>query len=85
MRTDEERARLAPAQWTAPAPQGDSDEEKAQRALLERPRVSIRARIAFVLLPSYFRGELPTAYALLERRFGAADRHLREAGFRLPS
>jgi two-component system NtrC family sensor kinase len=53
MRTDEERAPLARAQWTAPAPQGDSDEEKAQRALLERPRVSIRARIAFVLLPVF--------------------------------
>ncbi len=28
-----------------------SDEERAQRALLERPRVSIRVRVVFVLLP----------------------------------
>ncbi len=32
--------------------------------------------IARVFLPSYFRGDLLTAYALLERRFGAATRHV---------
>jgi solute:Na+ symporter, SSS family len=32
--------------------------------------------IARLFLPSYFRGELLTAYALLERRFGAATRHV---------
>ena len=32
--------------------------------------------IARLFLPSYFRGELLTAYALLERRFGSATRHL---------
>ena len=53
MRTDEERARISPAHVAVPAPQGESDEEKAQRALLERPRVSLRARIAFVLLPVF--------------------------------
>ena len=53
MRTDEDRARTLPAHSGDPAPQGESDEEKAQRALLERPRVSIRTRIAFVLLPVF--------------------------------
>jgi solute:Na+ symporter, SSS family len=33
-----------------------------------------RIAIAFILLPGYFRGELATAYALLERRFGVAVR-----------
>jgi SSS family transporter len=32
--------------------------------------------IARVFLPSYFRGDLVTAYALLERRFGPATRHV---------
>jgi SSS family transporter len=32
--------------------------------------------IARVFLPSYFRGDLLTAYALLERRFGPATRHV---------
>ncbi len=32
--------------------------------------------IARLFLPSYFRGELLTAYALLERRFGSATRHV---------
>lgn len=32
--------------------------------------------IARLFLPSYFRGDLLTAYALLERRFGAATRHV---------
>jgi SSS family solute:Na+ symporter len=32
--------------------------------------------IARLFLPSYFRGDLLTAYALLERRFGAAARHV---------
>ena len=31
--------------------------------------------ISALLLPSYFQGELLTAYALLERRFGAATKH----------
>jgi SSS family transporter len=33
-----------------------------------------RIAIALVLLPSYFRGELATAYALLEKRFGPVAR-----------
>lgn len=33
-----------------------------------------RTVVAFVLLPAYFRGELTTAYALLERRFGLSTR-----------
>lgn len=33
-----------------------------------------RAVIAYTLLPRYYQGELVTAYALLERRFGAATR-----------
>src|SRR5918992_401426 len=33
-----------------------------------------RVIIAFTLLPRYYEGELVTAYALLERRFGAATR-----------
>lgn len=38
--------------------------------------VAGRFIIARLFLPSYFRGELLTAYALLERRFGAATRHV---------
>ncbi len=33
-----------------------------------------RIAVSFILLPGYFRGDLATAYALLERRFGAAVR-----------
>lgn len=33
-----------------------------------------RIAISFILLPGYFRGELTTAYALLERRFGVSAR-----------
>jgi SSS family transporter len=33
-----------------------------------------RVLVATILLPGYFRGELSTAYALLERRFGLATR-----------
>src|SRR5687767_6607521 len=33
-----------------------------------------RIVIAFTLLPRYYQGELVTAYALLERRFGVATR-----------
>ncbi len=33
-----------------------------------------RIAASFLLLPSYFRGEVPTAYALLERRFGVGAR-----------
>ena len=38
--------------------------------------VAGRFIIARLFLPSYFRGELLTAYALLERRFGSATRHV---------
>src|SRR5512137_1875478 len=33
-----------------------------------------RIAVAVILLPGYFRGELSTAYALLEQRFGVAAR-----------
>ncbi|HQR45665.1 MAG TPA: sodium:solute symporter [Thermoanaerobaculia bacterium] len=33
-----------------------------------------RVAVSLLLLPSYFRGEIPTAYALLERRFGVGAR-----------
>jgi len=33
-----------------------------------------RVAVAAILLPGYFRGEIATAYALLERRFGAGTR-----------
>lgn len=33
-----------------------------------------RVAVSLLLLPSYFKGELTTAYALIERRFGAAAR-----------
>jgi SSS family transporter len=33
-----------------------------------------RIAISFILLPGYFRGEITTAYALLERRFGVSAR-----------
>ena len=33
-----------------------------------------RIAVSALLLPSYFRGEIPTAYALLERRFGVGAR-----------
>src|SRR5512147_2922893 len=33
-----------------------------------------RVAVSFILLPGYFRGELTTAYALLEPRFGVAVR-----------
>ena len=33
-----------------------------------------RIAVSFLLLPSYFRGEIPTAYALLEKRFGVGTR-----------
>ncbi|MGH7695699.1 MAG: sodium:solute symporter family transporter, partial [Gemmatimonadaceae bacterium] len=35
-----------------------------------------RIVVAFVLLPRYYQGELVTAYALLEQRFGLATRRL---------
>ena len=38
--------------------------------------VAGRFIIARLFLPSYFRGDLLTAYALLERRFGSATRHV---------
>lgn len=40
-----------------------------------------RVAIATILLPGYFRGELSTAYALLERRFGAATRRFASLTF----
>lgn len=40
-----------------------------------------RVVIAYVLLPSYFTRELPTAYALLEQRFGVRARRLTSAVF----
>lgn len=40
-----------------------------------------RTVVAAVLLPSYFRGELPTAYALLQQRFGTRPRRLTSAVF----
>jgi len=33
-----------------------------------------RIAVSLLLLPAYFRGEIPTAYALLERRFGVGAR-----------
>src|SRR5690606_26938234 len=41
-----------------------------------------RIAIAAILLPGYFRGELATAYALLERRFGLGTRRFASAIFR---
>jgi solute:Na+ symporter, SSS family len=40
-----------------------------------------RVVVAVVLLPGYFRGELTTAYALLEARFGVATRRFASAIF----
>jgi solute:Na+ symporter, SSS family len=40
-----------------------------------------RVVVAVVLLPGYFRGELTTAYALLEQRFGVATRRFASAIF----
>jgi SSS family transporter len=40
-----------------------------------------RILVAWILLPSYFRGTLPTAYALLERRFGVATRRFASSVF----
>ncbi len=40
-----------------------------------------RVGVAYVLLPGYFRGELTTAYALLEDRFGLATRRFASAIF----
>jgi solute:Na+ symporter, SSS family len=40
-----------------------------------------RILVAYVLLPGYFRGELTTAYALLEQRFGLATRRFASAIF----
>src|ERR671914_352051 len=42
-----------------------------------------RVIIAFTLLPRYYEGELVTAYALLERRFGAATRRFASIVFML--
>jgi two-component system, NtrC family, sensor kinase len=52
MRTDAGQAVGPVVQSPDPVERG-TDEERAQRALLERPRVSIRARIAFVFLPLF--------------------------------
>ncbi|NIP80029.1 MAG: sodium:solute symporter, partial [Gemmatimonadetes bacterium] len=40
-----------------------------------------RVGVAYVLLPGYFRGELTTAYALLEDRFGLATRRFASSIF----
>lgn len=40
-----------------------------------------RVAVAYVLLPGYFRGELTTAYALLEERFGLATRRFASSIF----
>ncbi|MGK7310684.1 MAG: sodium:solute symporter [Candidatus Longimicrobiales bacterium M2_2A_002] len=40
-----------------------------------------RVGVAYVLLPGYFRGELTTAYALLEERFGLGTRRFASAIF----
>jgi SSS family solute:Na+ symporter len=40
-----------------------------------------RIVVSFVLLPAYFGGEISTAYALLERRFGVATRRLASSIF----
>jgi len=40
-----------------------------------------RILVSFVLLPSYFRGELSTAYAFLEERFGAKTRRFASVVF----
>ena len=40
-----------------------------------------RIAVAFILLPGYFRGELTTAYALLERRFGVLARRFASSIF----
>src|SRR5690554_6819934 len=40
-----------------------------------------RILVAAVLLPGYFRGELTTAYALLEERFGALTRRFASVTF----
>jgi len=42
-----------------------------------------RSAVALLLLPRYFRGELATAYALLETRFGVATRRFTSAIFML--
>ncbi|MBK6455551.1 MAG: sodium/solute symporter [Gemmatimonadetes bacterium] len=43
-----------------------------------------RIIVSYVLLPRYFQGELVTAYALLERRFGLATRRFASITFMLP-
>ena len=40
-----------------------------------------RVAVSFILLPGYFRGQLATAYALLERRFGVAVRRFASLAF----
>lgn len=42
-----------------------------------------RTAVAFLLLPGYFAGEFATAYAVLERRFGAATRRFASLLFML--
>ena len=51
MRADAGQAGTARLETPLPAAERGMDEAQAQRALLERPRLSIRARIAFVFLP----------------------------------
>ena len=40
-----------------------------------------RVAVAYILLPGYFRGEITTAYALLEERFGLATRRFASSIF----
>ena len=42
-----------------------------------------RVAVSLVFLPAYYRGDLPTAYALLERRFGPGTRRFASATFML--
>src|SRR5512143_1673731 len=42
-----------------------------------------RIAVSLLLLPAYFRGEIPTAYALLERRFGVGARRFTSFVFML--
>jgi signal transduction histidine kinase len=53
MSADAGQAVTPAVQPPPPAAERGTEEERAQRALLERPRVSMRARIAFVFLPLF--------------------------------
>ncbi len=53
MRVDAALSNTSPGQVSPPAVELGTEEERAQRALLERPRVSMRTRIAVVFLPLF--------------------------------